>query len=145
VKGVSTGDLGPKVGYGTKDNGWARFDHVRIPRTNLLMGYVDVDREGNFKKKGDLRVLYTVMMMIRAGLVRVCGGNLQKAVLIAIRYSMMRRQFQTVHGSTEERQIIDYQSQKHTFGILLSKVFVMHVNGSYCKSMYLSMMDEIRS
>ena len=36
--GVKAGDLGPKIGYQSKDNGWASFDQVRIPRTNMLMG-----------------------------------------------------------------------------------------------------------
>jgi acyl-CoA oxidase len=26
VKGIKTGDLGPKIGYNSKDNGWATFD-----------------------------------------------------------------------------------------------------------------------
>jgi acyl-CoA oxidase len=30
--GVTTGDIGPKIGYNTMDNGFARFDHVVIPR-----------------------------------------------------------------------------------------------------------------
>jgi acyl-CoA oxidase len=31
-RGVKTGDIGPKLGYHGKDNGWATFDKVRIPR-----------------------------------------------------------------------------------------------------------------
>ncbi len=38
LPGITTGDLGPKIGYVSKDNGWAAFDNVRIPRTNMLMG-----------------------------------------------------------------------------------------------------------
>jgi len=26
LKGITSGDLGPKFGYTSKDNGWARFD-----------------------------------------------------------------------------------------------------------------------
>lgn len=36
------GDIGPKFGnggYNTMDNGFLRFNRVRIPRTNLLMKY----------------------------------------------------------------------------------------------------------
>ena len=32
MPGVKTGDMGPKFGYGSKDNGWMTLDHVRIPR-----------------------------------------------------------------------------------------------------------------
>ena len=36
MPGVRTGDIGPKFGYHSKDNGWACFEHVRIPRENML-------------------------------------------------------------------------------------------------------------
>ena len=48
VKGVLTGDLGPKIGYVSKDNGWATFNQVRIPRTNMLMGVAEISKEGEF-------------------------------------------------------------------------------------------------
>jgi acyl-CoA oxidase len=36
MPGVKTGDMGPKLGYHGKDNGWATFDQVRIPRDQML-------------------------------------------------------------------------------------------------------------
>jgi acyl-CoA oxidase len=48
VKGVKSGDLGPKFGYASKDNGWATFNHVRIPRTNMLMGVAELSKQGEF-------------------------------------------------------------------------------------------------
>lgn len=63
--GVKCGDLGPKIGYNGKNNGWASFDSVRIPRMNMMMGLCEFSREGKFKLKGDPRVLYSVMMAIR--------------------------------------------------------------------------------
>ena len=62
--------MGPKFGYTSKDNGWARFDHVRIPRTDMLMGITSVDKEGSFEILGDLRVLYSIMMNIRLLIVK---------------------------------------------------------------------------
>ena len=35
--GVTVGDIGPKLGYEMIDNGFLRFDHVRIPRDQMLM------------------------------------------------------------------------------------------------------------
>ena len=35
--GITVGDIGPKFGYATMDNGFLCFDHVRIPRQNMLM------------------------------------------------------------------------------------------------------------
>jgi len=40
MKGIKTGDIGPKLGYHGKDNGWATFDQVRIPRENMLQKFV---------------------------------------------------------------------------------------------------------
>lgn len=33
MPGVKTGDMGPKFGYHSKDNGWMVLDNVRIPRS----------------------------------------------------------------------------------------------------------------
>jgi len=58
MPGVKTGDIGPKFGYSAKDNGWARFDNVRIPRENMLMGISHLDQEGTFSIVGDPKVMY---------------------------------------------------------------------------------------
>lgn len=65
MPGITGGDIGPKFGYNSKNNGWLRFDKVRIPRDYMLMKFVTVDKEGNFEIIGDLRILYGVMMMVR--------------------------------------------------------------------------------
>ena len=62
MKGIKCGDMGPKLGYNSKNNGWCTFDHVRIPRTNMLNKYTNVDEEGCFEIKGDVRALYSVMV-----------------------------------------------------------------------------------
>ena len=36
LPGIKTGDMGPKFGYASKDNGWMIFDNVRVPSENLL-------------------------------------------------------------------------------------------------------------
>ena len=41
-KGITIGDIGPKIGFNSIDNGFARFDHVRIPRDHLLGGVAQV-------------------------------------------------------------------------------------------------------
>ena len=69
LKGVDCGDMGPKMGYHSKNNGWCTFDQVRIPRENMPMKFVSVDREGTFSIEGDTRVLYSVMMDIRTQLI----------------------------------------------------------------------------
>ena len=96
-KGVTSGDLGSKFGYNSKDNGWARFDNVRIPRTDMLMGFAKVDKSGNFSLQGDMRALYMVMMTIRLMIVKGASAFLFTSIQIALRYNCVRRQFKTLH------------------------------------------------
>jgi acyl-CoA oxidase len=91
LKGVQCGDMGPKMGYNSKNNGWCTFDNVRIPRDNLLMKYTRVDKEGAFSIEGDTRVLYSVMMEIRMRLLYFSGEALLRGTLIGLRYSVVRR------------------------------------------------------
>ena len=90
--GVNCGDLGPKIGYTSKDNGWCSFDKVRIPRTDMLMGLCEVSKEGELSLKGDVRVLYSVMMGISMLIVQSMGPFFTiLPTRNAIRYCCVRR------------------------------------------------------
>ena len=91
MPGIKSGDLGPKIGYHSKDNGWAMFDKVRIPRTDMLMGLCEVTKDGEMSLKGDPRVLYSVMMSIRMLIVGGMGLSSLSATKIAMRYCTVRR------------------------------------------------------
>lgn len=52
LPGVETGDIGPKIGYNNMDNGFARFENVKIPRRNMAMRFAQVDEEGVYGKVG---------------------------------------------------------------------------------------------
>ena len=98
-KGVSLGDMGPKFGYASKNNGWCHFNNVRIPRDQLFMKFTRVDRNGKFSISGDTRVLFSVMMNIRTMIVFASGFALARALKIGITYSAIRRQFKNTSGS----------------------------------------------
>lgn len=91
LPGIVSGDLGTKITYNSKDNGWLAFDNFRIPRTNMLMKFAHLDREGNFSIKGDLRVLYAVMLFTRVNIHEACGVFLSAGLTIATRYAAVRR------------------------------------------------------
>ena len=40
--GISVGEIGPKLGLNSNDNGYLGFDKVRIPRDQLLMKHSQV-------------------------------------------------------------------------------------------------------
>jgi len=108
LPGIECGDIGPKFGYGSKDNGFLILKNVRIPRSNLLQRYVNVDKEGTFTVKGDLRSLYSVMMFIRVSIALGAGKTLAAGLTIGTRYAVVRRQFSTVDGTKLERKLMDY-------------------------------------
>lgn len=37
MPGITVGDIGPKMEFGGTDNGFLKFDHLRIPRRHMLM------------------------------------------------------------------------------------------------------------
>ncbi len=57
---VSTGDIGPKVygGYSYNDNGFIRFDRVRIPRFNMLAKNSKVTDKGEYIKPPNAKLSY---------------------------------------------------------------------------------------
>jgi hypothetical protein len=73
VVGVEVGDIGPKMGYNGVDNGWLRFDHLRIPRDAMLMRFARVTEEGAYvpPPPANVKASYATMVYVRA---TVSGG-----------------------------------------------------------------------
>lgn len=44
LAGITVGDIGPKFGYDSMDNGFLRFENYRIPRDQLLSRYTKVSQ-----------------------------------------------------------------------------------------------------
>jgi acyl-CoA oxidase len=91
LPGVKTGDMGPKLGFLSKDNGWMTLDKVRIPRANMPSRFVKVDRDGSFSIEGDLRILFSTMLKTRFSIIALGNRALLGPITIACRYSVVRR------------------------------------------------------
>ena len=106
LPGCEMGDIGPKFGYNSKENGYLIFKNYRIPRKNIvthsqiilnqLSRYVQVDREGNFAQIGDKRLLYSTIMQSRVLICNWIVSALLNSLTISIRYAAVRRQFSTI-------------------------------------------------
>jgi acyl-CoA oxidase len=83
--------MGAKFGFNSKDNAWATFSQVRIPRSHMLMGVTHLDRDGTFSIIGDRRVLYTTMMVTRLTVVTDTSFYVMACLQIALRYATCRR------------------------------------------------------
>ncbi|KAH9301323.1 hypothetical protein KI387_012906, partial [Taxus chinensis] len=105
LPGVTVADIGMKFGngaYNTMDNGLLRFDHVRIPRKQMLMRLSKVTREGKYLQSDVPRQLvYGAMVYVRQTIVADASNYLSRAVCIAVRYSAVRRQFGSQAGGPE--------------------------------------------
>ena len=69
MPGCKCGDMGPKLGYGSKDNGWLTMSHVRIPRDQMMQKFMVVERDGSVEMRSDLRIMYSTMLLIRCSLI----------------------------------------------------------------------------
>lgn len=88
LPGIEAGDIGPKFGFHGKDNGYAIFKNVRIPREDMLMRYMHVNKEGEVSMKGNPKVLYSIMMMTRLNLIKICPNSLAAALQVSVRYCL---------------------------------------------------------
>ncbi len=58
LSGVKVGDLGTKLGYNSKDNGWLMFNQVRVPRQNMLCRFAYISKDGTFEMRGNPKAIY---------------------------------------------------------------------------------------
>lgn len=94
MPGVFVGDIGPKLGFSTVDNGFLRLNRVRVPRSALLSGTgAALAADGNYTRPRHAKAAYAGMTRVRIGMVRDAGTALARCCTIAVRYSCVRRQF----------------------------------------------------
>lgn len=60
LPGIKIGDIGPKAmgGMASVDNGFARFDQVRIPREHMLSKFAQVSLEGKYVQPPHAKLSY---------------------------------------------------------------------------------------
>ncbi|XP_069105910.1 peroxisomal acyl-coenzyme A oxidase 1-like [Argopecten irradians] len=92
LPGIELGDIGPKFGFNSNDNGYLRLNNVRIPRENMLMRYAKVLEDGSYVKPPNAQVSYGTMTLVRVGIVNSVSRCLAQTCVIATRYSAVRRQ-----------------------------------------------------
>ncbi|KAI3918736.1 hypothetical protein MKX01_042056 [Papaver californicum] len=148
LPGITVGDIGMKFGsgaYNTMDNGVLRFDHVRIPRTQMLMRVSQVTREGKYVQSDVPRQLvYWTMVYVRQTIVADASCALSRAVCIATRYSAVRRQFGSQDGGPET-QVIDYKTQQSRLFPLLATAFAYRFVGEWLSLLYTDVTQRLQA
>ncbi|KAI0321360.1 peroxisomal oxidase [Amylostereum chailletii] len=125
LPGITLGDIGPKAmgGWGSTDNGYAVFNHVRIPHENMLSKFAQVTEDGQYIKPPHAKIAYGGMMYIRSGMVTSAGWALAKAATSSIRYATVRRQG-NVSPNGLEQQVLTYTSTYYRLLPILARAYV---------------------
>ena len=113
LPGIGGEDDGIKGGLNGIDNGRLHFTNVRIPRTNLLNRYGNVDPDGTYTSPipSPGRRFFTMLGTLVQGRVSLDGAAVaasKLALKAAIQYATERRQF-NASSHTEEEVLLDYQ------------------------------------
>lgn len=132
LPGVTTSDCHYKGGLPGVDNGRIVFDHVRVPRENLLNRYADVDPDGSYRSsiESDGRRFFTMIGTLIRGRVSV-GGSAAAAARVALdiatRYALQRKQFSAPSddGAEHEVLIMDYLVHQRRLLPLIARSYAL--------------------
>ncbi|KFO25224.1 peroxisomal acyl-coenzyme A oxidase 2 isoform X2 [Fukomys damarensis] len=126
LPGVTAGSIGPTMDLDHADNGFLRLDRVRVPRENMLNRFAQVLPDGTYIRFGTAQSNYLSMVVSRVDvLVNGVLPTLQKACVIAMRYSVIRRQSR-LRPSDPEAKILNYQTQQQKLFFPLAMSYAFH-------------------
>ncbi|WP_454041726.1 acyl-CoA dehydrogenase family protein [Cellulosimicrobium sp. Marseille-Q8652] len=130
LPGVGGEDDGQKGGLNGIDNGRLHFDHVRVPRADLLARYGSVAADGTYSSPIDSpgRRFFTMLGSLVQGRVSLDGAAVSAAKLglaIAVRYANERRQF-TGASATDEVVLLDYGTHKRRLIVPIAEAYAAH-------------------
>ena len=130
LDGITIEDDGLKMGLNGVDNGRIWFDHVRVPRENLLNQFADVTPDGRYESPIDNanRRFFTMLGTLVQGRVCVGGAGINAAkvaLAIAVTYADRRRQFDATSEEQEEL-LLDYGMHQRRLLPLLARTYALH-------------------
>lgn len=137
LPGITVGDIGPKFGYNAVDNGFLKFDHVRIPLDSMLARFAKMSPDGTYTPPPpeNAKASYATLVYVRATIVEDAGWYLARSVTIAVRYTAVRRQTASKQGE-HEVQVLDYQNTAFELLPLLATAYALVFMGQAGMRMY---------
>jgi acyl-CoA oxidase len=139
LPGITFEDCGYKMGLNGVDNMSIGFDHVRIPRENLLNRLSDVTEDGQYINRCGTESKHFASTVGELTGGRACLSAqaitiAKMALTIAIRYAFERKQFGP--PGKPEIPIIQYPTHQRRLMPLLARTVAMVPYLSYCKEVY---------
>ncbi|KAI9360261.1 hypothetical protein BD770DRAFT_409343 [Pilaira anomala] len=148
LDGITVGDIGPKFGFNTVDNGFILFNNFHVPHIAFLARYSSIDKvTGEYKTPPNAKLAYGTMVFVRANIVLESRVVLARAATIAIRYSAIRSQGSDAgnpkkitlsDGSikTVETPVLDYTMQQYRLFPIIAQAYACHFTGQEMHRMY---------
>lgn len=140
LENVHIGDIGPKFGFNTMDNGFLLLNNVKIPHVNMLSRFSKVDPEtSKYIRPPTPALVYGTLTYVRSTIVLESGTVLARGVTIATRYCAVRRQFQDLDAKgsdVSENQVLNYSMVQFRLLPLLAATFALHFTGRNMISLY---------
>jgi acyl-CoA oxidase len=140
LENVHVGDIGPKFGYNTMDNGFLLFNKLKVPHISMLARYSRVDPVTNkYVPAKQEKLVYGTMTWVRSTIVMQAGSALARGVTIATRYCAIRRQFKdrdAPESEKTENPVINYSMVQARLLPLLAATFALHFTGKSMMDMY---------
>ncbi|KPJ04977.1 Peroxisomal acyl-coenzyme A oxidase 3 [Papilio xuthus] len=140
--GVTVGDIGEKIGLNGVDNGFVMFNKYHLPKEAALDKFGGVDDNGDYKTPfRDPKKRFGASLGILSGgrvhITSISANYMQKAIVIAIRYSAVRRQFGP-DNSSEELPVLEYQQQQIRLVPHLATTFAMRIFCTWFGALHVS-------
>ena len=147
LEGVIVGDIGPKMGLHANDNGFLRFNQYRQAKEVMLNRFAKINDAGEYEitDTNAIKILYLSLIRARSTLVFDGWFPLASALIISIRYSLLREQFSDPDNPKVERKILDYQSQKFKLFRVLSRLYAFIFIRPFIKGMYNRAEEKLRN
>ncbi|ORX45296.1 acyl-CoA oxidase [Hesseltinella vesiculosa] len=143
LPGITVGDIGPKFGFNSVDNGFVMFDHYRVPHVAFLSKYSKVTPgSGEYVKPPNAKLSYGTMVFVRANIVLGVRYAIARAATIAIRYSSVRQQFvdsanpKKWNNQVIETPVLDYTMQQYRLLPILASAYACFFTGSEMMRLY---------
>lgn len=141
------GDIGPKYGYASMDNGYMLFNHFRIPHSAFLSRNAQLDPDtGRYSKPDHTGAFYSTLTFIRANYILSARLALARVATVAIRYTAIRRQFRDrdEDDTGPETAVLDYPTVQIRVLPLLATAFALHYGAVAMWDLYSRTVENVQ-
>ncbi|KAK3671876.1 hypothetical protein LTR78_008242 [Recurvomyces mirabilis] len=136
LKDIHIGDIGPKFGYNTMDNGFLLFNKVKVPHISMLARHSRVDPKTNkYVKPSSPSLVFGTLTWVRSTIVMQAGGVLARGVTIATRYCAFQDR-DAPSDAGGENQVLNYTTVQIRLLPLLATTFALHFTGKAMMALY---------